>query len=75
MSGSSLGRPPKNVSKKMKKQARDDERIRNKIEGKFGNLKRRYSLNRVMEKQSHTSETAIAIAFLYHQIRLSKPTY
>ena len=64
MSGKPLGRPPKNVSKQMKKQAYDDEKIRNQVEGKFGNAKRRYGLNRVMAKLSHTWETTIAISFL-----------
>jgi hypothetical protein len=36
ISGPPLGRPPANVSKEKKKQAKDDERIRNSIEGKFG---------------------------------------
>ena len=36
ISGPPLGRPPANVSKETKKQAREDERIRNSIEGKFG---------------------------------------
>ena len=35
ISGPPLGRPPKNVSNQTKKQARDDERFRNAIEGKF----------------------------------------
>jgi hypothetical protein len=30
------GRPPANVSKEKKRQALEDERIRNAIEGKFG---------------------------------------
>jgi hypothetical protein len=34
--GPPLGRPPANVSKSKKKQALEDERIRNAIEGKFG---------------------------------------
>ena len=42
----------------------EDEKIRNAIEGKFGISKRRFSLNRVMAKLPHTSETAIAITFL-----------
>ena len=42
----------------------EDERIRNRIEGKFGTSKRRYGLNRVMAKLPHTSETVIAITFL-----------
>lgn len=64
MSGPALGRPPVNVSKEKKKQDLESERIRNCIEGKFGQAKRRFSLNRVMAKLSHTSETAIAITFL-----------
>ncbi|QLE40891.1 IS5 family transposase (plasmid) [Nostoc sp. C052] len=64
ISGSPLGRPQKTISKEKKKQALEDERIRNSIEGKFGQAKRRFSLNRVMAKLSHTSETVIAITFL-----------
>lgn len=64
ISGPPLGRPPANVSESQKKQAREDERIRNRIEGKFGVSKRRFSLNRVMAKLPHTSQTAIAITFL-----------
>jgi transposase, IS5 family len=64
ISGVPLGRPPANISKEKKKQAQEDERVRNCIEGKFGQAKRRFSLNRVMAKLSHTSLTAIAITFL-----------
>lgn len=64
MSGPPLGRPPANVSKEKKKQDLESERIRNCIEGKFGQGKRRFSLGRVMAKLSHTSQTAIAITFL-----------
>ena len=64
ISGPPLGRPPKNVSKETKKIAHEDEIIRNSIEGKFGQAKRRYSLDRVMSKLPHTSETAISITFL-----------
>ena len=52
------------MSKETKKQALEDERIRNAIEGKFGQGKIRFSLNRVMTKLDNTSETAIAITFL-----------
>ncbi|MDB9388951.1 transposase, partial [Microcystis aeruginosa] len=45
-------------------QAADDERIRNCIEGKFGQGKRRFSLGKVMAKLPHTSFSAIAITFL-----------
>ena len=64
ISGIPLGRPPKNPNKKAKKQAREDERVRNAIEGKFGQGKRKFSLNLVMTKLPETSETAIAITFL-----------
>ena len=64
ISGPPLGRPPKNVSKETKKQALDDERFRNGIEGKFGQAKRRYSLDCIMTKRHETSETSIAITFL-----------
>ena len=64
MSGPPLGRPRKNLSKELKKQAQESERIRNEIEGKFGMGKRRFSLNRVMAKLDQTSQTAMAITFL-----------
>jgi IS5 family transposase len=64
ISGPPLGRPPANVSDEKKKQALEDERVRNAIEGKFGVSKRRFSLNRVMAKLPNTSQTAIAITFL-----------
>ncbi len=64
ISGPPLGRPPKNVSRETKKQAQDDERFRNAIEGKFGQAKRRYSLDCIMSKLASTSETSIAITFL-----------
>ena len=64
ISGSPLGRKPKNISKQAKKQAVDDEKFRNLIEGKFGQAKRRYSLDCIMSKLPSTSETSIAIIFL-----------
>jgi len=64
ISGPPLGRPPANISPELKKQAQEDERIRNTIEGKFGISKRRLTLSRVMRQLPHTSETAIAITFL-----------
>ena len=64
LSGVKLGRLPKNISKEAKKQAQLDESVRNCIEGKFGEAKRRFSLNRIMTKLSGTSETAISISFL-----------
>ncbi len=64
ISGVPLGRPPLNISKEIKKQAASDEKIRSSIEGKFGQGKRRFSLNRVMTKLPYTSQTSIAITFL-----------
>jgi transposase, IS5 family len=64
ISGPPLGRPPKNVSRSTKKQALDDERVRNAIEGKFGQAARCYGLNCIMAKLSETAETSIAITFL-----------
>ncbi|WP_430639831.1 IS5-like element ISCwa2 family transposase [Crocosphaera watsonii WH 8501] len=70
ISGPKLGRPPKNVSEEEKKQAHSDECFRNAIEGKFGQAKRRFSLNLVMTKLPETSITSIAITFLV--VNLSK---
>lgn len=64
LSGVPLGRPPKNLSAQVKKQAQLDENFRNRIEGKFGQAKRRFGLSRVMAKLSETSETSMAITFL-----------
>jgi len=64
MSGTALGRPKANISKEDKDQTQRDERVRNAIEGKFGEGKRRFSLNLVMAKLSNTAETAIAVSFL-----------
>ena len=66
LSGPALGRPPKDISKRMasRKQTRQDEIDRIPIEGKFGQGKRRFSLSRIMCKLSKTSETAIAVVFL-----------
>lgn len=64
ISGVPLGRPPKNISDKTKQQAREDERIRNVIEGKFGLGKRRFTLNKIMTKLPSSSATTIAIIFL-----------
>jgi hypothetical protein len=70
LSGPKLGRPPKITEnnteeiKAAKQLAIQDEIDRNAVEGKFGQGKRRYSLNRIMTKLSCTSETAIMISFL-----------
>lgn len=64
--GPPLGRPPSDprLHAQQKKQARQDELIRIEIEGKFGQAKRRFGLNRVMAKLAETAESRIAITFL-----------
>jgi hypothetical protein len=64
MSGPKLGRPPKNISKEEKEQALKDERIRNRVEGKFGEVKRRYGLDLIKTKCQETSENKIAMSIL-----------
>ena len=66
MSGPALGRPPKQaeVSREIRKQIYQDEVLRNGIEGKFGQGKRRFGLGRVMSKLAVTSESAILVTFL-----------
>ena len=58
-----LGRPVVDDLAAIRKQALEDAKVRNQIEGKFGQAKRRFSLYRVMTKLANTSETAIAIPF------------
>jgi len=70
LSGPRLGRPPKMTPENMDRLkadaalARQDERDRIPIEGKFGQAKRRYGIRRVMTKLASTSETAISLCFL-----------
>lgn len=64
LSGPPLGRPPKHVSAADKKQAAADEAIRNQVEGKFGQGKRRFGLGRVMAKLASTSTAQISLTFL-----------
>jgi transposase, IS5 family len=66
LSGPPLGRPKQDpsVQDQLKQQARQDEKVRVWIEGKFGQAKRRFSLARVMAKLADTAGSAIAITFL-----------
>ena len=66
LSGPPLGRPQQDpqVQDLLKQQARDDEKVRVQIEGKFGQAKRRFGLNRVMAKLADTAASVIAITFL-----------
>lgn len=70
ISGPPLGRPPKKTAenaeelRQRKRRQRQDELDRIAIEGKFGQGKRRFSLNLVMTKLAETSKAAIAIVFI-----------
>jgi transposase, IS5 family len=70
LSGPPLGRRPKKTEENcaeleaQKRLARQDERDRNIVEGKFGQAKRRFSLGRVMTKLAETSACAIAVTLL-----------
>ena len=66
MSGPRLGRPPtdQEIRKALQRQTREDERKRVEVEGKFGEVKRVYGLDRVPTKRADTSETTIAMAIM-----------
>jgi hypothetical protein len=64
LSGTALGRPPKQIDIQTKLQARQDELDRIPIEGKFGQAKRRFSLSKIMCKLAQTSEAAISVTFI-----------
>jgi hypothetical protein len=65
-SGKALGRPPEltdEEAKLMRKKLKEHSRLRNQIEGKFGEAKRAYDLDRVLAKTMQTSESWIAAVF------------
>ena len=64
ISGPPLGRKPQQVSRADKRQTREDEAIRNQVEGKFGQGKRRFGLGRVMARLASTSAAQISLTFL-----------
>lgn len=64
LSGPPLGRPPAAMKAALTRQARADAAIRNGVEGKFGQAKRRFGWARVMAKLAPTSETSIALTVL-----------
>jgi len=71
MSGPPLGRKPKEVSREEKRQAAADEAIRNQVEGKFGQGKRRFGLGRIMAKLASTSAAQISLSFLVMNLELA----
>lgn len=64
MNGPALGRPKKNISLEEKKEAQENEKIRNRVEGKLGEGKRKYGLNKIMTKLAATSMTVISLKCL-----------
>jgi len=63
LSGKPLGRP-RELTPEEKKRQRQDEKDRIPIEGKFGNAKRKGTLQRVMAKLAETSRTVITIGLI-----------
>jgi hypothetical protein len=63
ISGPRLGRPPKEMNPAILRQERRDSADRNAVEGKFGEGKTRYGLDRIMARLKGSSETVIAMAF------------
>jgi len=70
LSGPPLGRPRQAVEsnkeevRALKRQQRRDEIDRIAVEGKFGQGKRRFTLNRIMAKLAETSEAVIMVSFI-----------
>jgi hypothetical protein len=64
LTGPALGRKRAVQAKEEKKQQREDSKIRNSIEGKFGEGKRFYGLDRIMAHRDDTSESVIALQFI-----------
>jgi hypothetical protein len=73
ISGPPLGRPSTNVEKNRaaRKLEAQDARDRMPVEGKFGNCKRKYGLDRIFAKKINTSECEIAVGILL--LNLDKP--
>lgn len=71
MNGPKLGRPPKDktVYDQQRLLERNEAGERNAIEGKFGEAKRRYGLNRVMARLSDTSNTTIHLTILMMNLK------
>jgi len=63
LSGKPLGRP-REMTREEKRRQRQDEKDRIPIEGKFGNAKRKGTLQRVMAKLAVTSRTVVTIGLI-----------
>ncbi|MBC5836691.1 transposase, partial [Flavobacterium muglaense] len=72
--GKPLGRKPKeDLSRYEKTKLKNERGERNHIEGKFGQGKSKYKLNKIMARLAQTSESWIgAIFFVMNILKLSK---
>jgi hypothetical protein len=76
ISGKPLGRPPKKESYYEKTKRRKEQAQRNHIEGKFGQGKNAYGLNKIRARRQDTSESWIAgIFFIMNVVKLMKIFY
>lgn len=64
LSGPKLGKISEEEKREVKKQAYKDSCERNEVEGKFGTVKRKYTLDRIMAKLKETSESIIILNLL-----------
>lgn len=76
LSGPPLGRASRDeqVRKAQRKQEREDTKIRNAVEGKFGEAKRFYGLDLIMTRLAKNCETVISLQLLVmnleHKLRI-----
>lgn len=74
LSGPALGRPSKEKQTEQRKLAKHDAGMRNAVEGKFGEGKRKYGLGLIQTRLRETSETVIALQLmgmnLAHMLRV-----
>jgi len=72
LSGPKLGRPPKDqqLTKAYKKLEYTDSCERNAVEGKFGEAKRKYGLDRLTTKLKETSETIVGLTVFTLNLKL-----
>jgi len=79
LSGPRLGRQTAQTKKLQYRQERKDASARNAVEGKFGEGKTKYGLDRIMARLQRASETVISMVFLCmnisHRLRVLLPFF
>lgn len=68
LSGKSLGRKTEKKKQEESKQVKEDQKQRVRIEGKFGQGKNGYELNKIRMRKSQTSEAMISMIFFVMNI-------